>query len=66
MRPTHQKNIKKHLIRWRSITSWGAIQRYGCTRLAVVINRLRDQGMNIKTVMMPTKYNTHYAKYVRQ
>mgnify|MGYP003112642392 FL=1 len=49
---TQKNKVKYHLINKGQITSWEAIQLYGCTRLSDVILRLRRDGMNILT-----KYN---------
>ena len=37
------KAVLKHLEEYGSITSWEAIKEYGCTRLSVVIWRLRTK-----------------------
>ena len=47
---TQKQIIKKHLIREKSITSWQAIQKYRITRLAAIIHRLRNEGMNITSI----------------
>lgn len=62
--------IRKHLNRKGVITSWGAIQLYGCTRLSSVIYDLRNEGMKIKTEHV-TKKNRYgfpvtFARYVRE
>ena len=62
--------IKKHLLKRKSITSWEAIQRYGCTRLSAKIYELRNKGLKIKTDSV-TKKNRYcitvtFAKYILQ
>lgn len=46
---THIESILLHLKNFRSITQAVAYSKYGCTRLASVINRLRRRGYKIKT-----------------
>lgn len=68
-RTTQTALIKKHLNKKGSITSWEAIQRYGCTRLSAKIYDLRKEGMNIKTEHVTKKnrygYLVTFAKYIR-
>ena len=60
--------IQLHLIEKGSITSWEAIKLYGATRLSAIIYKLRNRGMNIRTVSIETKdrYGNRcsYAKYI--
>jgi len=44
-----QKLIKQHLKQGRSITGLSALRMFGVYRLSSVINRLRNEGMNIIT-----------------
>jgi len=60
---TKKEQVKKHLIKRKSITSWDAITMYKATRLADIIFRLRDEGMNIKTEMI-YKDGMNWAKYI--
>jgi hypothetical protein len=60
---TKKEQVKKHLIKRKSITSWDAITMYKATRLADIIFRLRDEGMNIKTEMI-YKDGMNFAKYI--
>ena len=46
---TQIKQIREHLKRFKSITSWDAIKKYRATRLSAIIFRLREQGMNIES-----------------
>ncbi len=48
-RITQKDQVREHLERCGSITSWGAIQEYRITRLSEYINQLRQEGMNITT-----------------
>lgn len=62
------QKVKEHLLEHGSITSWGAINLYGETRLSDVILRLRKKGYAIRTIMVEftDRYgNTgKYANYV--
>ena len=57
-----EKMIERHLMKGRKITQQDAIRKFRHYRLAVVINRLRDQGRQIKTVML-TRGDSTYAEY---
>ena len=57
---TQKQEVKKHLIRFGNITPMTALAKYGCFRLASVINRLRNDGCNIKTEI---RHGFHYATY---
>lgn len=48
----NQKDIVlKHFAKKKSITSWDAITKYGITRLADTIFKLKCSGHNIVTIM---------------
>lgn len=69
MKKTNQRElIKKHLNKRGMITSWVAIQLYGCTRLSAIIYDLRGDGMKINTehVTKKNRYGNYvtFAKYV--
>lgn len=49
MQNTKMADIKRHLLKYRKITSWEAIQKYQHTRLADAIFKLRNHGWPIKT-----------------
>jgi hypothetical protein len=44
--------ILKRLKEGHPISSWTAIQRYGCTRLASIIFNLKKEGYDIKTTII--------------
>lgn len=44
---THKDAIRKHLRMFGHITSYEAIDLYGCTRLSAVIHALKKEGMVI-------------------
>ena len=48
---TQKDLVKKHLNTGRPLTSWEAIQKRNCTRLAAVIGKLKDEGMKIKSTL---------------
>lgn len=60
--------IREHLRKHRSITSWDAIELYGCTRLSAKIFDLRNKGWVIDTQMIEVKNRfgdeTEIAKYI--
>lgn len=57
---TQKAQVKAWLEDGKSITPIEALNRWGCFRLAAVINRLRNDGMDIVT----EKYLTPSGKYV--
>ena len=59
---TEQEQIKNFLQKGGRITPMMALRMYGCMRLAVVIERLRKRGYDIKTEMV-TEGNKRFAKY---
>ena len=55
--------VKEHLMSGKSITSWEAIQLYGCTRLSAVIFELKNRhGLTISSELI-TEDGVHYSKY---
>ena len=46
---TKTAKIKKHFQNGNSLTSWEAIEKFNCTRLAAVVCNLKKQGMNFET-----------------
>ena len=59
--------VKEWLLRYGTITSWEAIEAFGCTRLPVYISKLRKSGWEIETKLHDGKdrfgEKTHYARY---
>jgi hypothetical protein len=66
-RVTQKQRVLQHLKMHGSITSWQAIKEYGCTRLADVIFRLKDD-YSIATQMQESTNRfgdkVRYAKYI--
>ena len=58
-----QIQILKHLIRYGSITSKKAREKYDCQNVSSVICRLR-KFYNIETVLQKQKGGPSYAKYI--
>jgi hypothetical protein len=59
----HQE-IRQHLQRGESITGLQAIDLYHVYRLSSVINRLRNEGLEIETTMITASDGkTIFAKY---
>lgn len=65
---THYDRILRHLKDYGSITSWEAIEEYGCTRLSAVIYMLRQVGYIItsETISRKNRYGktVFFAKYI--
>jgi hypothetical protein len=65
---TKTNQVKKHLLKKRSITSWDAITLYQATRLSAIIFNLRKSGWDIVTNNVTIKDKNGnpctYAKYV--
>jgi len=55
--------IENHILRGESITGLLALELYGVYRLSSVINRLRNKGLSIETMMIQKDDGTQYAKY---
>lgn len=55
--------ILVHLQRGQTITPRQAIAIYGSFRLASTINRLRDEGFNINTIMRTNLQGEIFAEY---
>ncbi len=65
-RTTQKDRVLQHLEENKSITSWEAIKEYGCTRLADVVFRLKDDYIiNTDMVDSTNRFGdkVRYAKY---
>ena len=66
-RVTKKQQVLNHLRVFGFITSWQAIERYGATRLAAIIFKLRDEGHDIKSHILTIKdrngNTTSYTNY---
>lgn len=58
----HIQHVAEHLVKYRAITPWIALNHYRCFRLASVIKRLKERGWAIKTEMQYTSRG-NYALY---
>lgn len=60
-------DVIKHLRKYKTITSYEAIKKYGATRLSGIIYILRERGFGIETEMIQGKnrygHMTNYAIY---
>lgn len=61
---TKHAKVMEHLLKYKMITSWEAIQKYRVTRLADTIFKLKSRGWLITTIMCDARDGTRYAKYV--
>ena len=59
--------VKRHLLKYRKITTWTAIEKYKATRLADIVFRLKAKGWPITSYrvdFVDTNGNkSHYALY---
>lgn len=60
---TQKDYVRQHLLEGHSITPLQALAEYGIFRLASVINRLRNEGLNIRTNVKRSRMNKPYAEY---
>jgi hypothetical protein len=60
---TQNEAILGRLKEGKSVTQMGALQAYGCFRLAARINELRKQGHLIKTLLVKAPNGRSYARY---
>ena len=60
---SQNEKILAYLKRGNGITAIQALTKFGCFRLAARISNLRNEGNNIKTVMVHKSGKT-FAKYV--
>ena len=60
---TKYSKVRKHILSGQPITALQSLRLYGLQRLASLINRMRDEGHKIKTVMVEEPDGTRYAKY---
>lgn len=60
---TQTEQIKKHLIKWRTITPMEALNSFGCFRLAARISDLKREGLNIRTKMVEAD-GKRFARYI--
>jgi hypothetical protein len=63
---TQADGILNWLLRGNSLTQLGAIDQFGCTRLAARINELRKRGYHIEMHRVQSDSNPHiyYGKYM--
>lgn len=64
MKESKHKAVKQHLLNGGQISGLEAIKLFGVYRLSSIINRLRNEGLDIKTSMITNDDGeTMYAKY---
>lgn len=63
MKQSKHNQIKRLLETGASITGLQAMERFNVYRLSSVINRLRNSGMDIETVMVESGNGVKYAVY---
>ena len=61
---TQLAQVRKHLKKYKSITSWTAIEKYRITRLSEYIRILRaDESLPISMTWKQTKEGKRYGLY---
>ena len=61
---TQKERILNHLERGKSLTQLQALDKFGCMRLASVVNKLKNEGYDIETTMVHNKKtDKNYASY---
>lgn len=63
---TQEEIITYHLTKYGTITSIEAIKKYGITRLAAKVFKLRQSGLDIRTNLKQNKKQGTHAEYVLQ
>lgn len=56
------QKVLEHLVTYKTITSWEAIQKYRASRLSVIIFNLKERGHIIETEMVRSEEGP-YAIY---
>ena len=52
---SQSKAVLDYMLEGKRITSWGAINMFGATRLGAIIFDLKARGYNIKSELIPAK-----------
>ena len=60
---TKYENVRNHILSGQPITALQSLKLYGLQRLAPLINRMRNEGKEITTIMVEEPDGTRYAKY---
>ena len=64
MKPNQvEARVKVALLLGKTLTHWQAWKRFKTNRLASYINRLRNKGMKIKTLMVTSPEGGQYGVY---
>ena len=57
------EEVRKHILSGQPITALQSLQLYGLQRLASLVNKMRNSGIEITTTMVEEPDGTRYAKY---
>lgn len=60
---TKYAQVRKHILSGEPITALQSLRLYGLQRLASLVNRMRNEGIEITTIMVSEPDGTRYAKY---
>ena len=64
MKESKHNEIKQHLLNGGQISGLEALKIFGVYRLSSIINRLRNEGLDVKTTMILSDDGvTQFAKY---
>lgn len=64
MKQDKKRQIREHLINGESLTGLQALCLFGAYRLSSTINRLRNEGLAIETIMIKRDDGTSFARYL--
>lgn len=60
---TKYEKVRNHILSGMPITPLQSLKLYGLQRLASLVNKMRNKGYDITTVMVSEEDGTRYAKY---
>lgn len=60
---TQMDTVRKHLLKYGSISPLEAQSNYNIWRLAAVVGRLKDSGLSITKTMKKAPSGAKYAEY---
>lgn len=64
MKQDKKRQIRNHLINGQTLTGLEALELFNAYRLSSTINRLRNEGLKIETIMIQKDDGTSFAKYL--
>ena len=64
MKQEKKRQIRDHLLSGMTLTGLEALELFQAYRLSSTINRLRNEGLEIETIMVQRDDSTKFAKYL--